>query len=134
LPDFRKGNKVKFFIILFLFVILTSCSTAYKEPVVLMDQAYLNCETLHSEFIDVFDCIKSDESTKNLKTDEVDLLFLKGEQLKEQINQGKLSSIDAKFEWKKLIFDIKQQLSELRYRRMYDSMCRVNYRGYCRRW
>ena len=125
---------MKFFIILFLFVFLTSCSTAYKEPVVLLDQAYLNCETLHSEFIDVFDCIQSDESTKNLKTDEVDLLLLKGEQLKEQINQGKLSSIDAKFEWKKLIFDIKQQLSESRYRRMYDSMCRVNYRGYCRRW
>ena len=125
---------MKFFLIPILFVTITSCSTAYKEPVVLMDQAYLNCESLHNEFIDVFDCIQSDESTKNLKTDEVDLLLLKGEQLKEQINQGKLTSIDAKFEWKKLIFDIKQQLSESRYRRMYESICRVNYRGHCVRW
>ena len=125
---------MKFFLIPILFVTITSCSTAYKEPVVLMDQAYLNCESLHNEFSDVFDCIKSHESTKNLKTDEVDLLLLKGEQLKEQINQGKLTSIDAKFEWKKLIFDIKQQLSESRYRRMYESICRVNYRGHCVRW
>jgi hypothetical protein len=99
-----------------------------------MDQAYLNCETLNSEFINVFECIQSDETTQNLKTDEVDLLLLKGEQLKAQINQGKLSSIDAKFEWKKLFFDIKQQLSESRYRRMYESVCRVSYRGHCSRW
>ena len=134
MPNFKKGNKLKFFLIPILFVTITSCTTAYKEPVVLMDQAYLNCESLHNEFIDVFDCIQSDESTRNLKTDEVDLLLLKGEQLKEQINQGKLTSIDAKFEWKKLIFDIKQQLSESRYRRMYESICRVNYRGHCVRW
>ena len=119
---------------LIFFGFLASCSTAYKEPVAIMDEAYLNCETIHNEFSDVFQCIKSDETTQNLKTDEVDLLFLKGEQLKEKIIKGQISSVDAKFEWKKLIFDIKQQLSESRYRRMYDSMCRVNYRGYCRRW
>lgn len=89
---------------------------------------------MHSEFNDVFECIQADESTKNLKTDEVDLLLLKGIQLKEKIDQGKLSSADAKFEWKKLIYDIKQQLSEARYKRMYESTCRVNYRGHCVRW
>ena len=125
---------MKFLLPLIFFGFLSSCSTAYKEPVAIMDEAYLNCETIHNEFSDVFQCIKSDETTQNLKTDEVDLLFLKGEQLKEKIFQGRISSVDAKFEWKKLIFDIKQQLSESRYRRMYDSMCRVNYRGYCRRW
>ena len=51
-----------------------------------MDEAYLNCENIHSEFIDIFECIKTDNSTKNLKTDEVDLLFLKGEQLEKKIN------------------------------------------------
>ena len=93
-----------------------------------MDEAYLNCEVIHSEFIDIFECIKSDETTKNLKTDEVDLLFLKGEQLEEKINEGQLSSVDAKFEWKKLVFDIKQQLAESRYIRMNESLYRYNYR------
>ena len=125
---------MKFFFMFVLFTFLVSCSTAYKEPVILMDQAYLNCESMHSEFNDVFECIQADELTKNLKTDEVDLLLLKGEQLKEKIDQGKLSSADAKFEWKKLIYDIKQQLSETRYKRMYESACRVNYRGHCVRW
>ena len=62
---------MKFFFTLILFGFLTSCSTARNEPVDVMDEAYLNCETIHSEFIDIFECIKSDDSTKNLKTDEV---------------------------------------------------------------
>ena len=119
---------MKFFLSIILFGFLTSCSSAYKEPVVVMDEAYLNCEAIHSEFIDIFECIKSDDSTKKLKTDEVDLLFLKGEQLEEKINEGQLSSIDAKFEWKKLVFDIKQKLAELRYVRMNESIYRYNYR------
>ena len=84
----------------------------------MMDEAYLNCESIHSEFIDIFECIRSDDSTKNLKTDEVNLLFLKGEQLEEKINEGQLSSIDAKFEWKKLVFDIKQKLTGIKCIRM----------------
>ena len=119
---------MKFFLSIILFGFLTSCSSVHKEPVVLMDEAYLNCEVIHSEFIDIFECIKSDDSTKNLKTDEVDLLFLKGEQLEEKINEGQLSSVDAKFEWKKLVFDIKQQLAESRYIRMNESLYRYNYR------
>jgi hypothetical protein len=119
---------LKFFFTLILFGFLTSCSTARNEPVDVMDEAYLNCETIHSEFIDIFECIKSDDSTKNLKTDEVNLLFLKGEQLEEKINKGQLSSVDAKFEWKKLVFDIKQKLAELRYIRMNESIYRYNYR------
>ena len=111
-----------------MFGFLTSCSTAGKEPVVVMDEAYLNCEAIHNEFIDIFECIKSDDSTKTLKTDEVDLLFLKGEQLEEKINEGHLSSVDAKFEWKKLVFDIKQKLAELKYIRMNESIYRFNYR------
>lgn len=119
---------MKFFFTLILFGFLTSCSTARNEPLDVMDEAYLNCETIHSEFIDIFECIKSDDSTKNLKTDEVNLLFLKGEQLEEKINKGQLSSVDAKFEWKKLVFDIKQKLAELRYIRMNESIYRYNYR------
>ena len=119
---------MKFFLSIILFGFLTSCSSTYKEPVVVMDEAYLNCEAIHSEFIDIFECIKSDDSTKKLKTDEVDLLFLKGEQLEEKINEGQLSSVDAKFEWKKLVFDIKQQLAESRYIRMNESLYRYNYR------
>ena len=119
---------MKFFLSIILFGFLTICSSAHKEPVVLMDEAYLNCEVIHSEFIDIFECIKSDDSTKKLKTDEVDLLFLKGEQLEEKINEGQLSSVDAKFEWKKLVFDIKQQLAESRYIRMNESIYRYNYR------
>ena len=119
---------MKFFLSIILFGFLTTCSSAYKEPVVVMDEAYLNCEAIHSEFIDIFECIKSDDSTKKLKTDEVDLLFLKGEQLEEKINEGQLSSVDAKFEWKKLVFDIKQQLAESRYIRMNESLYRYNYR------
>ncbi len=119
---------MKFFFTLILFGFLTSCSTAHKEPLDVMDEAYLNCETIHSEFIGIFECIKSDDSTKNLKTDEVNLLFLKGEQLEEKINKGQLSSVDAKFEWKKLVFDIKQKLAELRYIRMNESIYRYNYR------
>ena len=45
---------------------------------VVVNEAYLNCEVIHNEFIDIFECIKSDDSTKNLNTDEADLLFLKG--------------------------------------------------------
>ena len=119
---------LKYFFLLIFFGFLTSCSTARKEPVDVMDDAYLNCEAIHNEFIDIFECIKSDNSTKNLNTDEVDLLFLKGEQLEEKINEGQLSSIDAKFEWKKLVFDIKQKLAELRYVRMNESIYRYNYR------
>ena len=83
-----------------------------------MDEAYLNCEAIHNEFIDIFECIKSDNSTKNLNTDEVDLLFLKGEQIEEKIHEGQISSVDAKFEWKKLVFDIKQKLTEIKCIRM----------------
>ena len=119
---------MKFFLSIILFGFLTSCSSAYKEPVVVMDEAYLNCEAIQIEFIDISECIKSDDSTKKLKTDEVDLLFLKGEQLEEKINEGQLSSVDAKFEWKKLVFDIKQQLAESRYIRMNESLYRYNYR------
>ena len=121
---------MKFFLSLILFGFLTSCSTAHKEPVVVMDEAYLNCETIHSEFIDIFECIKTDDSIKNLKTDEVDLLFLKGEQLEEKISNGQLTSVDAKFEWKKLVFDIKQQLAEFRYLRMNESIYPYKYRRY----
>ena len=78
---------------------------------VVVNEAYLNCEVIHNEFIDIFECIKSDDSTLNLNADEADLLFLEGEQLEEKINQGQMSFIDAKFEWKKLIFDIKQKLA-----------------------
>ena len=77
----------------------------------MVNEAYLNCEVIHNEFIDIFECIKPDDSTKNLNSDEADLLFLKGEQLEEKINQGQMSFIDAKLEWKKLIFDIKQKLA-----------------------
>ena len=119
---------MKFFFALILFGFLTSCSTARKEPVVLMDEAYLNCKTIHSEFIDIFECIKSDVTTKDLKTDEVDLLILKGERLEEKINKGQITSTDAKFEWKKLVFDIKQQLTEARHIRMNESLYRYNYR------
>ena len=77
----------------------------------MVNEAYLNCEVIHNEFIDIFEFIKPDDSTKNLNADEADLLFLKGEQLEEKINQGQMSFIDAKFEWKKLIFDIKQKLA-----------------------
>jgi hypothetical protein len=119
---------LKFFFTLILFAFLTSCSTTRKEPIVVMDEAYLNCEIIHSQFSDIFECIKSDDSTKDLKTDESDLLFLKGEQLEEKINKGQLSSVDAKFEWKKLVFDIKQQLAESRYMRMNESIYHYNYR------
>ena len=119
---------MKFFFTLILFGFLTSCSTTLKEPIVVIDEAYLNCETIHSEFVDIFECIKSDDSTKNLKTDEADLMFLKGDQLEEKINKGQLSSVDAKFEWKKLVFDIKPQLAESRYIRMNESIYRYNYR------
>ena len=95
---------------------------------VVVNEAYLNCEVIHNEFIDIFECIKSDDSTKNLNADVADLLFLKGEQLEEKINQGQMSFIDAKFEWKKLVFDIKQKLAELRYIRMNESIYRFNYR------
>ena len=95
---------------------------------VVVNEAYLNCEVIHNEFIDIFECIKSDDSTKNLNADVADLLFLKGEQLEEKINQGQMSFIDAKFEWKKLIFDIKQKLAELKYIRMNESIYRFNYR------
>ena len=78
---------------------------------VVVNEAYLNCEVIHNEFIDIFECIKPDDSTKNLNSDEADLLFLKGGQLEEKINQEQMSFIDAKFEWKKLIFDIKQKLA-----------------------
>ena len=61
---------------------------------VVVNEAYLNCEVIHNEFIDIFECIKSDDSTKNLIADEADLLFLKGEQLEEKINQGQMSFID----------------------------------------
>ena len=119
---------LKYFFPAYFFGFLTSCSTARKEPVDVIDEAYLNCDSIHSDFIDIFECIKTDVSTKNLWTEEVDLLFLKGEQLEEKINEGQLSSIDAKFEWKKLIFDIKQKLAESRYVRMNESIYRYNYR------
>ena len=77
----------------------------------MVNEAYLNCEVIHNEFIDIFECIKPDDFTKNLNSDEADLLFLKGGQLEEKINQEQMSFIDAKFEWKKLIFDIKQKLA-----------------------
>ena len=95
---------------------------------VVMDEAFFNCVAIYNEFIDIFECIKSAISTKNLNSDEVDLLFLKGEQLEEKIKEGQLSSVDAKFEWKKLVFDIKQKLAELRYIRMNESIYRYNYR------
>ena len=93
-----------------------------------MDEAYLNCEAIHSEFIDIFECIKSMIPPRILRQMKLIYLFLKGEQLEEKINEGQLSSVDAKFEWKKLVFDIKQQLAESRYIRMNESIYRYNYR------
>jgi hypothetical protein len=45
-----------------------------------------------------------------------------------------MTTADAKYEWKKLLYDIKQLRSEMRYRMMYERACRVNYRGYCVPW
>ena len=133
MSDFGK-EIMKHLILILLLTLLAACSTAYKEPIAMMEDIEINCETQHEGFADTFDCLKSDPDLQKIQSDEIDLFFLKGEQLKEKIAEGNMTLADARFEWKKLIYDIKQQLSEMRYRRLYESSCRVNYRGRCVRW
>lgn len=120
------------FALILIFIFLSSCATGYKEPIITLEDTQASCEQNYKDFIDIFDCLKRDLDTQN--NDEIELYILKGEQLKEKIDLGTMTTADAKYEWKKLLYDIKQLRSEMRYRMMYERACRVNYRGYCVPW
>jgi hypothetical protein len=120
------------FALILIFIFLSSCATGYKEPIINLEDTQSSCEKNYKDFIDIFDCLKRDLDTQ--KNDEIELYLLKGEQLKEKIDLGMMTTADAKYEWKKLLYDIKQLRSEMRYRMMYERACRVNYRGYCVPW
>jgi hypothetical protein len=121
---------MKYFFILFL--LISSCSTGYKEPVENIESTQDICEQTHSQFVEIYECLKSDLSL--VKNDEIELYLLKGEQLKEKLDLGKMTEADARYEWKKLLYDIKQLRSEMRYRMMYERICRTSYRGHCVPW
>ena len=93
---------MKHLVLLLALILLTSCATVEKRQVA--------CEEQYSKFLDIYSCTKQSIATDaRLNKDAgVKLYLLKGEQLVEQLSNGKISEIDAKTEWQKLFVELKQ--------------------------
>ena len=64
-----------------------------------------NCEAQYTEFPAIYQCthdhiVKKDPSI--LRDQRAKLYMLRGEQMAQEVKEGKLSSIDAKVRWQKL--------------------------------
>ena len=88
-----------FFIV--LICLIASCATVEKRQVA--------CEEQYSKFLDIYSCTKQSIAldARLNKDAGVKLYLLKGEQLVEQLNNSKISEIDAKTEWQKLFVELK---------------------------
>jgi len=93
---------MRYILLVTSFLILVSCATVEKRQVA--------CEEQYSKFLDIYSCTKQSigTDTRLNKDAGVKLYLLKGEQLVEQLNNGKISEIDAKTEWQKLFVELKQ--------------------------
>lgn len=83
--------------------LLAGCATSGTEM-----QA--ECEALHSKFPDIYHCTYSAVAARNpriLKDARAKLYLLRGEQLAQQVDDGKLSSLDAKVAWQQLYVELK---------------------------
>jgi len=91
-----------FFFLIAPICLLASCATVEKRQVA--------CEEQYGKFLDIYTCTKQSIATDaRLNKDAgVKLYLLKGEQLVEQLSNGKISEIDAKTEWQKLFVELKQ--------------------------
>ena len=90
-----------FFFLIAPICFIASCATVEKRQVA--------CEEQYGKFIDIFSCTKESIATdaRLNKNAEVKLYLLKGEQLIEQLKNGKITEIDAKTEWQKLFVELK---------------------------
>jgi hypothetical protein len=93
---------MRYLILIASLLFVTSCATVEKRQVA--------CEEQFNNFADIFSCTKSSiaSDVRLNKKAEVKLYLLKGEQLVEQLKNGKISEIDAKTEWQKLFVELKQ--------------------------
>ena len=83
--------------------LLAGCATTGTEM-----QA--ECEALHSKFPDVYRCTHDAVAARNpriLKDARAKLYLLRGEQLAQQVDSGKLSSLDARVAWQQLFVELK---------------------------
>lgn len=83
--------------------LLTGCATSGTE-------LQAECEALHGKFPDVYRCTYDAVAARNpriLKDARAKLYLLRGEQLAQQVESGKLSSLDAKVAWQQLFVELK---------------------------
>lgn len=68
------------------------------------------CESQHSKFADIYQCTY-DSIAKNsphiLRDARAKLYLLRGEQLVQEVNEGRMTSLDAKVMWQQLFVDLK---------------------------
>jgi len=68
------------------------------------------CERQHSSFEKIVACTKQAfANDPRANNDRIKLYFLKGDQLVEQINEGKITELDAKTEWQALYVQLRAQ-------------------------
>jgi len=91
---------MKHLTLLLAFFLLTSCANVGTKQAA--------CEEQYNKFVDIFACTKNAlADDKRLQKDpRTKLYLLKGEQLAEQLQNGKITEIDAKTEWQKLFVEL----------------------------
>ena len=89
-------------------LLLTACSVIIGCATGTAMQA--ECESQHTKFPDIYQCTRDSIATKSpniLQDGRAKLYLLRGEQLAQEVNEGRMSSLDAKVLWQQLYVELK---------------------------
>ena len=68
------------------------------------------CESQHTKFPDIYRCTRDSIAARSpniLQDGRAKLYLLRGEQLAQEVNEGRMSSLDAKVLWQQLYVELK---------------------------
>lgn len=89
-------------------LLLTACSVIIGCATGTAMQA--ECESQHTKFPAIYQCTRDSIATKSpniLQDGRAKLYLLRGEQLAQEVNEGRMSSLDAKVLWQQLYVELK---------------------------
>ncbi len=85
-----------------IIAVLTGCATGTAMQA--------ECESKHSKFTDIYRCTYDSIAARNpsiLQDARAKLYLLRGEQLAQEVEKGKISDIDAKVAWQRSFVEMK---------------------------
>ena len=89
-------------------LLLTACAVMMDCATGTAMQA--ECESQHTRFPDIYQCTRDSIATKSpniLQDGRTKLYLLRGEQLAQEVNEGRMRSLDAKVLWQQLYVELK---------------------------